>query len=885
MPTGDTWVNLVLKRFLSHTRLRSNFFSYLKELTLDLGSRIFPSSGLFTFPVAITQSTTDFDLSISPPGDIEGIDDEGHVLVLETSRQTNIPYENDPTFNYWIGLHYTSVPEDIISNPRTGVPEYDKWRDEVGEKDNPNSVTDLGSGVIRLQVDSIFQAGVDHSGRQVMVWLNDPMSADDTVAIELATVFYSGGNNYIDTVGSLGQGTVSTNVGDYSVACLGVTIRKNATDPFDSSYVLIGYITGHAVTPTHNADGQADLSGGGGHTLQRAYDGLAGSGSGRIITVADDAVQLRQSSSAEKSEDLGNAVLRARKDLNTALPGAGFEFENALDLLSRFNNWSSIWTRKQIADFGTYADGTDYDQCRIEEACDITAVDQITLTRAGVDLNFDLCQYSQIRTTFGQHYVEVYDSPTPSNDGLYRINLISPVSPAVANIVTLRGIDNSVPALTLEAGAKCRFYHGTVRIDMDGAYTALFHSPVDFYREAFGNQTHGWMGNDFAPAFNGRNEWIDFGDVGTTRRVTFTGAETTINDYITAINAVLVDSRARDVGGEVRIDTLRTGSTQTITLVGSQTANIVIDVFGTATPTQVTGTDDTNGLLGQGVLEVAAINPEAADYLARFAAYDLITPVVNEIRMLANGGVDADGYLRSAGSDIFAPTGRLSVLNNVTSQVGDVEALVGDVTAADDVTAGDEVRAVNNIESSLGDLRADQGEVYAGVDFRYYLTKSFEYVIPLNTGEPTFDITGSAVKLWLFDPGAAANAPVWISNGNVGGPINRYLSFGFRLPHGATITAVAAIATKVTATDLYMALYRRTNNWTTGPAGTPGVIGGPVDTTGWGAGVTSVLSITGLTEVIDQNREYYVRFLSPDLNGNPEITGVRISFDLLYLRP
>lgn len=906
MPTGDTWVNLVLKRFLSHTRLRSNFLAYLQNLARDLGSRIFPSSGLFTFPTTITQTITDFDLSISPAGPIEGIDDAGHVLSLEVARQSNIPYENDPTFNYWIGLHYTEAPEEMITNPRTGVPEYDKWREEVGESDNPTSVTDLGSGVIRFNVDSIFQPGVDHSGRQVMVWLNDPMSTNVTIAIETVSVFYLAGSNYIDTVAPLGQGTVSTNVGDYFVACLGVTIRKNATDPFDDSYVLIGYITGHAATPTHNADGQRDLSGGGGHTLQKAYDGLAAGGSGRTITVADSAIQLRQSASAEKTEDLGNAALRIRKDLNTALPDAGFEDEVGIDFLSRFRTFSSIVTRKGLADFGSYADGTDYDQVRHEEACDITAADQITLTRVGVDLNMGFCQYSAIRTTAAGHVVEVYDSPTPGNDGVYSINLVAPVSPGIASVVTLRGLDNSVPTLTLEAGAKCRFYALTLRGDGDGPFVVMEHAPIDYYREYSGNATWGWMGSDLPPAFNARNEWIDFDDDGTVRRVTFTGAEAAIGDYIAAINGVLVDSIARDVGGEVRIDTIRRGSIREITLDASQSANIVNDVFGTTTPTEVTGTDDTNSMgTSQGVHTVIGINPYSDDALIHTVGFDLITPTLKEIKLYADGRLYADGHIRSVGGDFYAPAGLISVRDNVTSQSGDVEAILGDVTAGDDViagdrvlagtdvVAGDEVIATNDITTTLGDFVAPggavivAGNVTSGGDFIHASEQQHYIMVPLSIGVPNNEAASPFDPTWLYvsDP-ATTGAPYWIANSAV--TAARKLGFSIALPFASVLKEIHLIIERPSAVpgqDVECEVYKRTYVWTPG-IGAVGALTslGTADTSGWAYPHTDslLLNVTP-DETIAAGVNYGIHVFSDDPNA--KIHAIRLTVGVTTVYP
>ena len=471
MATGDKYVNAVIKRFLSSSRIRTNILSYLKKLATDAESRFFPAAGLFTFPVSFTPSAGPpayFNLQAPGSVDIEGTDGEGHTLILEVARQSNIWFENTPGDHYWVALHFIEIPDALQPNPMTGQPEYDKWVEEVGETDNPTSVTDM-SGYIRVVVDSIFQNGVDFSGHSVLIWLHNPMSSDDTVAFETRTVLYNSGTgeNYIDTAALFGQGTPSTSVADYGVACLGVTIRNagpGGPNPFSDDYCILGYVDGHAVTPTWDAGDQVDLSGGGGHTLQKAYDGLAGSGSGRTISVGDQAVFLMQTSITNREEDIANAALRIVKDTDTALPGDGFEDENGIDIRSRFSNFGSVLERKNIAQFAGPAPYVP-DELRLEEACDVISATQVQLTRSGVDLQLPNTAYGTILTYYDA--VEISGSSL-GNDGLYIVNGITG-----GDTITLRELNNDVPVLAVESGLICRIYRLHIRIDAGDICSAI----------------------------------------------------------------------------------------------------------------------------------------------------------------------------------------------------------------------------------------------------------------------------------------------------------------------------------------------------------------------------------------------------------------------------
>jgi hypothetical protein len=440
MPTGDERVNLALKRFLSQNRMDANFMEYLDGVLTDGLSRIFPASGLFTYPVNFSfPAAGEFTLSPDP---IEGIDDQGHVLIAEGSdRLVEISFEDDGTSSYWVGLKYIQIPSGVYANPRTGVPEYDKWEDETGEVNYASDVTDLGGGSIELELDLIFPDGADHSGRVVRVYLTNPVSLDPAVAFEDLTVSFSGGHNIVQTSGSLGQGTISPNPTSYRVACLGVSVYESATNPFGSEYIILGEIDSSG-GPSSDTGDQLDLSGGGGHTLQKAYDGLGGLGSGRNITVNNEAVRLVQENDTLREKDIYQAALRIDKatDKGPLITGSADpkDIEVGLDLKGRLRSTGMVVNRLNLYD----TSGSD--NIRAEEA-DVevtTAGATLTFNRVGVDLQntgndgkllqgLDLCEIS---------------GSIQGNDGLYLVNAVA------TGGVTLLDIDFTAATLAQEIG-------------------------------------------------------------------------------------------------------------------------------------------------------------------------------------------------------------------------------------------------------------------------------------------------------------------------------------------------------------------------------------------------------------------------------------------------
>lgn len=484
MSTGTTRVELAMKRFLSQNRLSTNFMDYLRAEYLDLGSRIFPVSGLFTFPCDFTVTWASDHFTVTP-NPVEGIDNAGHVLRLaDAAHRENIHFANGAGVYYWVGMKYCEIVSGVYANPRTGIPEYDLNQNEVGEKDEPTSITNNLDGTLTIVVNSIFQSGYSHAGRSVQVWLKNPVTIDETVAIETRTVSYSAPNNRIVTASLLGQTTVSTDPTDYYVACIGPTVHGQVAAspmPFTDEYVVLGYIVG-GNPGSYSVDDEVDLSGGGGHTLQKAYDGLSGDGSGRTVTVADQAIELRQENTAAREKDIVNSVLRIRKDIPTTLHGSGFLDEGGIDIATRFEAAHSIMVRCAIHDM------KGNDELRVEEDANITDTNKLTFTRGGVDLTLASSTDSDIRTAVD--LVEITGSAL-GQDGVYAISAVA------ATILTCYEYNtaSTSPSWTNETGLKARIFRPVIRMN-PSSYALAIRPLSDFYQDynADASMTYGQIG-------------------------------------------------------------------------------------------------------------------------------------------------------------------------------------------------------------------------------------------------------------------------------------------------------------------------------------------------------------------------------------------------------
>ena len=441
MPTGDKAVNPALKRYLSQNRISTNLLTYLQNLTYDVAARIFPAAGLFTYPVTITPNGAGSTFTLTPDP-IEGIDNAGHVIECAgAARLVNIPFENTLADIYWIGLHYINVPDGVYSNPRTGFPEYDLNMEEVGELDSPDTVTDNLDGTITFVVDSVLQHNVDFTGHVIRMYLLNPMSADLGVAFEDCVVVYDvgTGENRVTTVDAFGQTTISVVAGDYQAAHFGPSIYKSVADPWGDDYIKIGYIAGGPAATATTTGIQLDLSGGGGHSLQAAYDGGAGSGSGRTVTADDGAVHIQNQHTVLMEHDIFQACMRIRKDGETAQPANTYDpedLETGIDVPMRMNNYGAIVFRVNLCDM------TANDYLRCEEHIHTMGGADIDGQRAGRNWTLPALEGNILP---GIDIVEIKNSAA-GNDGIYGISVVA------AATLTLVNLDGTAVVLAAEIG-------------------------------------------------------------------------------------------------------------------------------------------------------------------------------------------------------------------------------------------------------------------------------------------------------------------------------------------------------------------------------------------------------------------------------------------------
>lgn len=331
MPTGSHKINVYEKRLLERSAIDENFLTFLVGTIDEVAAAIFQGTSgvLDDDEIEITSSSNDtFTLDVTNAS--RCIVQSGQIIDLllrPSSLYTTVAFENATGSTYSVGIKFAEVERGIELNPRTGDPEYPKLIQTYGELAHPDSVSDQTT-YIRLVIDSVTDLGdgEDHSGRTVRVWLDDPVSPLESVAYWEGTTSYSASpGNYVDIPytspnGPLGQDVgaspPSTTASDYWVFIEGPSIRDKANKDLstDGDYAFIGEITGNgpAATPVgFDVSGQNPVFI---NSLDRAYDGATGSGSGRMIYVDSEAVEMR--TRGGNTDELGATLRIDRKNDN-----------------------------------------------------------------------------------------------------------------------------------------------------------------------------------------------------------------------------------------------------------------------------------------------------------------------------------------------------------------------------------------------------------------------------------------------------------------------------------------------------------------------------------------------------------------------------------------
>jgi len=230
MGTGAVFTNLYSKKLLPYDQLRTGFLDYLRDREIDIHSRVFNDDG--SFDVLTPVIPTAFVDGVRITAAFAGASGDGYTIEFGAADPllSNILFENSLGVVYHLGLRHVIVEDGVEVNPRTGWKHYTQYKESIGNLGTPNLVTDMGA-FVRVIVNSVTEPGVSHVGRNVKIWLTNPLIDIPAAAFETCAVQWNGFNNFIDTGGLLGQmaGSVSTTPADYKVQELGVTFQRQTS--------------------------------------------------------------------------------------------------------------------------------------------------------------------------------------------------------------------------------------------------------------------------------------------------------------------------------------------------------------------------------------------------------------------------------------------------------------------------------------------------------------------------------------------------------------------------------------------------------------------------------------------------------------------------------
>lgn len=497
MPTGSKHIDIYNKQLVPQQGWDQYFFRYLDEKVNAATRSAFLSAGVLSDKTIGLNSSANDTFSADITNASRGVDDTGHIMDLalaETEEIEDIAFENAIGITYYVGFRYQQIPSGIERNPRSSEPEYPYQLDTIGELGNPDSVTDNTTS-IRLEIDGILEAGVDHSGRLVRVWLDNPVSPVDAVAYYDGVVEYDG-NNYVEvpytpTAGPLGQTAptypISITALDYWVLVRGLSWFRNTDISTDGNYVFLGTVqgSGAGTTPTvFDINGQIAtflIS------LQRAYYGNSTDtpAPGRSIWAHRWAVKIRQNGSSSYDQDQMNAPLVIDKQDDTCLITQG--------TVHIYGNENTLISHSMA--FQSLNDGVGGNLQKLEAATILG--NTITFTRPGVNLLafadwFDFSVWVLIENTTGGLYDRLYLQGGGVTANTMVLNTLDLTNPAF-------------PADTCQArvffpmwGHFFQDFHSSSYSDMGGTYRMVPKSGDGLYLRMIGTPT-------------GENKWLRAG--------------------------------------------------------------------------------------------------------------------------------------------------------------------------------------------------------------------------------------------------------------------------------------------------------------------------------------------------------------------------------------
>ncbi len=245
--TGDLYLDLIPVSIISLVALDAGLKEPLRQTGRQTLLDVYGADGVIgaakaSFTYSAVNDTLDLD------ADFAGVTGEGWrvAAVAANTEWSTIPFEDAAATTYYIGARAMDVPSAASANTTDGSMYYAATRERIGVPGTPDTVTDLG-GSIRMVVDTLVDPGwTAGATRQVIVWLNTPETASTAVAIQTVTAAYDGasGSVRITIPDNLGQTTVSTTPGDYSLFLLGPRITDTDITS-DAKYVILGTQVGN----------------------------------------------------------------------------------------------------------------------------------------------------------------------------------------------------------------------------------------------------------------------------------------------------------------------------------------------------------------------------------------------------------------------------------------------------------------------------------------------------------------------------------------------------------------------------------------------------------------------------------------------------------------
>lgn len=248
--SNDTFAWLVRNRIVTHESMFDDLMAYFLDTGIITSHVHWPEGGFF-IAVAIAADGND-KFKLTDSGNISGTV-AGALLKLSerASDVEGVQFENSNLVDYQIGLQEGWIPEDIVVNPKDGLPNWSKVRHTVGRFGVPDAVVDNGNGTITFTVDGLTEAGVSNAGRVVKVcqgvglqFMPAKGAITDAIALETLTIAWDGSNNKITTTGALGQSVISTTPGDYIVTLVGPHVLRNTDISTDPDYAYVGTVQG-----------------------------------------------------------------------------------------------------------------------------------------------------------------------------------------------------------------------------------------------------------------------------------------------------------------------------------------------------------------------------------------------------------------------------------------------------------------------------------------------------------------------------------------------------------------------------------------------------------------------------------------------------------------